>query len=208
MVEMNMESRNRELLSDAISKINEHYGRIIKDPITKIDLHPQTFLKSCSIYKINHMNPYKPVLFYVGLDPDQPSSVFLLTSNQENFVRLAKADPFVIDSDTVVAYAKTYLDVTRSMSTIFYVVDRISDIKFRPNLDSDDEELKSSFFQRFRTLVKPPEPHRAENDSFNLVIYAVRGQSLERHSMTIDKRKDIKDEIVVLVNDLPLVYGI
>src|SRR5437870_6308354 len=122
-----METKNRELLSASVKKINENYGLLIKDPLTKLELYPQTFLKRHQIYKINHMNPYKPVLFYVGVNQDNSDSVYLLTSNRENYIRLAEDDPFAIDHNTVIAYARTYLEVTRSMSTIFYVVDKIAD---------------------------------------------------------------------------------
>src|SRR5947209_3969894 len=114
-----MQADFRQLLSGALADTNEEYARMVLDRMTRIELYPAPFLKHHQIYRVEHLNPRKPILFYVGFVPGEPA--YLLTGKPGNYIQLAKTDGLVVDSPEVAEnYVAVYLEVTRSMSRLSY----------------------------------------------------------------------------------------
>jgi hypothetical protein len=174
--------------------------------MSEVEVYPAPFLQRYQIYRVEYFNPTKPVLFYVGFAPGQPA--YLLTGAPENYVRLAQADGLVITSTQVaVAYATTYLEVTRSMAELFYLVQSVQQVEFRPNLIDPELQVKTAFIDKYRSLLKPATAEVTAS-GYTVTVYAIREQALERHTLTVTKQGDLRDEVTILEQNLPLVYGL
>jgi hypothetical protein len=193
----------RPELSDALSRVDKQYAQLVTDPMTDIDPVPAPFLNDYTIYAVKHFVPHRSVMFYVGFAPGKRA--FVLTTKPDDFSRMARADSVVIDSaEVAISYAKVYLDTTRSMNRLFYLVDSLDDVMFRPELDDEEQQAKAAFVNQ--SPIAPPTVEEAKK-KYIVTLYAVREQALERHVITVDKKGNIKTSVAVIERDLPLVYG-
>jgi hypothetical protein len=195
----------QQQLSKALQSINQQYAAMVAGPMCEIKVHPAPFMRRYQICRVEYFNPTHPVVFYVGFAEKQRA--FLLTGAPDNFVRMARGDGVTIEApETAAQYAATSLEVTRSMSRLFYLVSSLDDVIIRPNLDEAGAKARDAFKQQFRAVIVPPTALAAGKD-FQSTVYAVREQALERHTLVVSRKGDLKDEIAVLAQGLPLVYG-
>lgn len=196
----------RQQLSDALARISDTYAQMLKDRMTRIEREPTPFFQRHSIYRVEHMNPRKPFVFYVGFAPGEDA--YLLTDQPENFVRLAQADGVSIQAlEAALDYAKTYLRVTRSMSRLTYIVETVADIRFRPNLTGDASSVKDAFVQKYQTIITPPSAQH-EGEDYIVSAFVVQEQTLEKYTLSVEKKGGIRASITMLERNLPLVYGL
>jgi hypothetical protein len=205
-VQNTMQANLRQQVSEALANVSVYHARLILDPMTDVEGYPTPFLKRYRIYRVEHFNPNHPILFYVGFAPKQPA--YLLTANPQNYVNLAQADAVVIHSpDVATDYATAYLEVTRSMSELFYIVNSVDDVRFPPNLTDKEAKVKASFMEQYDSIItRPAVEQKAQN--YVVTVYAVRDQALECHSITVSQQGDIETDVITLEKDLPLVYGL
>jgi len=205
-VQNKMQADIRQQLSQALTNVNEHYANLVINPMTELEVYPTPFLQEYQIYRVEYFNPHKPVLFYVGFVPGKPA--YLLTSNPKNYVSLAQADDVVINSPQVaVNYVTAYLEVTRSMSELFYLVSSVNDIKFRPNLTDEQAEFREAIVTKYSSVITAPTA-KSINNGYLVTAYAVRGQVLEQYSITVSREGDIGSDVTTLEKSLPLLYGL
>ena len=193
-------------ISSAMMLVDKHYAGLVADSMTDVESYPTSFLKHYQIYKIENSNPSKPIVFYVGFAPNKP--IYLLTDSSENYAKLIQADGSVVDkSNTAIDYVTAYLEVTRSMSRLFYIVRSSQDINFRPNLNDKEEKLKAAFLEKYQSIVAPPTAEQT-NGYYVVTLYSIEEQSLKCYSITVNQQGNLKIEITTLKDGLPLVYGL
>jgi len=195
-----------EQLSKALRSVDKKYAELVEDEMTEVEVYPASFLTQYQIYRVEHFSPYKPMLFYVGYAPR--GQAYLLTGMPENYINLGQADGVMLETPKEAAsYATTYLEVTRLMSDLFYQVGSMVEIEFRPNLSQEEEQVKEAFVTQYSSVIKPPQTE-VTGDGYRVTVYAVREQALERHDMLVSREGTIQDDVVILEQDLPLVYGL
>ena len=96
-----MQANIQQQLGKALKSIDKQYASLVTDSMTEITVFDAPFFKRYQIYRVEHFNPYKPVLFYVGFAEKQRA--YLLTGAPDNYVRLGRADAVVIDSPDTAA---------------------------------------------------------------------------------------------------------
>jgi len=201
-----MQTEIQELLSKALSGVDKQYSRLLRERMTRVAVCEAPFLREHRIYRVTHLSPHKPIVFYVGFAPRKRA--YLLTGAPEDFIKLGKADGVTIDSRELAAsYAAVYLEVTRSMSRLFYLVRSVDEVEFRPNLADEQLQVKAAIEAKYRSIISPPAAEPADS-GFVVTVYAVREQTLERHTARVSSMGDIQDEASVLETGLPLVYGL
>jgi hypothetical protein len=195
----------QDQLSRALRGIDRDYAALVKDKMTRVVEYEAPFLNDYRIYRVRHLAPHRPIVFYVGFVPRKRA--YFLTGEPENMTKMAKADHVVIDSpETAALFASTFLEVTRSQAKLIYQVDSVDDLKFRPNLDDEQQRVKEAIEAQYRTVLSPPAAEPADGD-YVVTLYAVRDQALERHSLRVGRRGEIAVDVSVLETGLPLVYG-
>ena len=179
---------------------------MVAAPNTEIEACATPFLRQSRIFRVEYQNPNRPVLFYVG--QTRAGAASLLTGQPDAFVRLAREDRISINSaETATAYATLYLEVTRSMSELTYLVRSVDEVRFRPNLDEAGERKRRDFVRRYSSAISPPAAERNAN-GFTVSAYVIRQQSLERHRLEVAADGGIEDHAETLERDLPVVYGL
>jgi len=196
----------RKQLTNVLKKIRAEDARLIEQADTDIKIHPASFLKQFKIYEIKHFGEYKPILFYVGYGGGQ--EVYHLTADAENYERMSKADGVALEGPEAAGeYVATYLEVTRSMSELFYLVNSVGEMRYFPNLSEAEQEVQTDIEAQYGGVVGPPQAEPL-GEGYEVTIYAVREQSLERQKIRVGGDGEIMAvNIERLAEDLPLVYG-
>lgn len=192
-------------LSKALQSVNPEVAALTNDARTTITAYPAPFLRRYAIYSVLHKNPHHPVMFFVAYAPGR--SAYLLTDAPDDFVQMARADGVRIDTpETAVAYANAYIDTTRGMDKLFYRIGAAAEARFRPELDDEETRAKEEFLRQYESALKPSNAVAATS-GFDVTVYAIREQALERHVLSVAHDGQTSDEVTVLAEDLPLVYG-
>jgi hypothetical protein len=201
-----MQTDIRQLLRDALASVSEHYASLVMDPSSVVETYPAPFLKQYRIYGVQYFTAHKSILFYVGFALGR--NACLLTAYPQNYVAMAREDGIVIDSPEVaVNYVTVYLEVTRSMAALSYLVQSVGEVGFRPNLTAEEENTKTLFMEKYRSVITSLTANTTAS-GYEVTAYVVREQTLERHTLKVSAEGDIKDEVSVLEQRLPLVYGL
>jgi hypothetical protein len=196
----------QQQISKALMPVDKYYANVVADSTTEIETYPAPFLKHYQIYKVESFNPSKPILFYVGFASGQ--SPYLLTGNADNYIKLLKADGSVIDKPGIAMnYVTTYLEVTRPMAKLFYIICSLQDLKFRPNLDNSESQIKATFLEKYQSVIGPPVVTQ-RGDRYVVTLYAIEEQSLKLYSVTVNQRNNLEVVVTTLEENLPLVYGL
>lgn len=194
-------------LQQALLAANDPQGAtIIIDPLTEIEVYPTEFLQQYHIYRVLYQNPYKPILLYLGFAPNSP--LYRLAGNPQAYSDLARADQVDLDTRSVALnYATVFLEVTRDMSVLVYLVNSVDEITFYPNLTKEEMQARDVIKERYRWIITSPVAEVVE-DEYIVTAYVVRQQELERHKLKISRKGDVESHITVLERDMPVVIGL
>jgi hypothetical protein len=202
---MNMPTDIQERLSKALASIDSECARLVRRESVDIAEYPAPFLMRYRIYSVQYATPHKPIMFYIAYAPENPA--YVLTGNPDNYSKLGRSAGVLINSDkSAAAYAITYLEVTRSMSSVQYVVQAVADVRFRPNLPEKEEQQRLAFIRAYGNIIKTPTVSRLPS-AYSVGVFAVHGVELWRHDIEIGAEGQIKDDIQVVETRLPLLYG-
>lgn len=202
-----MASNLQQQLGHALEKVSSSYGEMALSPKTELVELPASFLTDYHIYELTHRAPNKPIQFYVGYAENKP--IYLITGQPDNYFKIAQEDHVLLKSTAqALDYVTLYLKVTRPMNKLFYVVTSADQIKFRPNLESAQEAVKSDFLKHYEDAINtPPKVHFGEQ--YMVTVYVIHDMDFKEYTLTVDKDgKLLNTEIKVLQKGLPLVYSL
>lgn len=193
-------------LSAALQPLNAEYARMAADAAqTEIEALPAPFLTETTIYQVTHFARHKSIVFYVGYAPSRGAA--LITGQPDAYARIAQAEGARLATEAeAAAYARLYVQVTRPLNVLFYLVDSVEDVKFRPTLEGAEAGQKKDVLHTYQALIQPPKAVRV-GDGYRVTLYAVREQQLERLMVTLDAALTPHVDSEVLAAGLPLVYG-
>jgi hypothetical protein len=203
---VNVQKDIRKQLKAALASVSEHHAHLVANAKTRVDIYPAPFLNRYRIYRVEHLNPYKPDIFYVGFAPRMPA--YLLTAYPESYIALAQKDNVSIDSpETAISYVTVYVEVTRSMSSLTYLVRSMDEMRFLHNMTQEEERLKAAFIEKYRSVITPPAA-KPTASGYEVIAFTVTQQTLTRHTFEVSFAGEIEDDARVLEHDLPLVFGL
>lgn len=193
-------------LSKALAAVDSSRAELAARESTSVNEYKVGLLKRYRIYRVEHFNPHKPVVFYVAYAPGEP--VYELTADPGNYNRLGRADGVRIDSqEAATSYATVYLEVTRSMSSMEYIVGSAEEIRFRPHLSETEEQRRIAVFKKYGPVIRPPTATRLDS-GYSVEAFVVHDQDLQRHAIQVDMAGEIDDHVSVVESGLALVYGL
>ncbi len=192
----------KEELNEALMPISRLYTEMIMDAITDIELEPTTIFKEYQIYKVEHFNPRKPIVFYVGFASGK--SAFFLTDHPENYINLAEADNVIIQSSQLaIEYVINYLKFTDALTHIFYLVNSVDEIEFNPDLDAQELQDKTNFLETYHSVITEPIA-QVEGNDYLVTAYAVNENSLVQYDIRVKHHGEIITETKILASNLPI----
>lgn len=158
-----------------------------------------------ALYLAVSYNPYNPASLYFAYAPGE--SAIVLTRHPEHFAELARADGLTIEApDAAIAWARAYLETTRTTDEIFYLVSTIDDVQTLTSSPLASDQQVEAFRSEYSAIIHPPEVS-PEGPPYDVRIWAIREQSLELHRLRVEESGEIVDSIDVVASDLPLVYS-
>ena len=179
---------------------------ILDTKLTRIERVPCPGLRRYEVFAVTRLDPYKPVLNYIGFAAGEPA--FSLSQDPEAFVAMAKADGASIDSAEVAAgYAEALVTVTRPLTKLAYVVKSFADLRFRPKLSAAEEQAKADARAEFGGRITAPEAG-PEGKGYRVVIYFVIEAELRRLAISVARDGAVDAASETLGTGLPLVGGV
>jgi hypothetical protein len=195
----------RDVLAAALEPSAPVSADVLRAPETTLERYALAPLRRYALWQVYYPGDMHAVVFFVAYAPDGP--VMSLTGQPDAFVELARADGLSIgDPASAVAYARAYLETTRSMAELFYLVASVDDVMFLPAPSDEERARIAAFRATYAEVIQPPSA-APDGPPFTVTIYAIREQALERHTLTVARDGAIADDVTTLATDAPTVYG-
>ena len=102
------------------------------------------------------------------------------------------------------AYILNFLEVTRSQDERLQILESVTDIKPRPNLDEKQKDEFVKFQEKFASVIKPPK----QNEAGVYEVFVIKEQDLVRFDLTIESNGLIKKQETVLERDILIPYAL
>ncbi|MBC7797372.1 MAG: hypothetical protein H7Z37_10905 [Pyrinomonadaceae bacterium] len=195
---------NQEKLAQRVEKVDENIAKLVRDEKSKIERIATPFFKNGAIYKVEKFAPSRPIITFIGCD-DKDFTV-TLNANPEGYFDLATKSGLNLGSkDLRLNYILTFFATTKGAER-FQVVEKIDDIKQRPNLDETNVKKFKEFRDKYAKTIAAPTvsdntPHRA-------VIFAVKGQSLIKIDAVLSPDGKINLQETTLEKELLIPYSL
>lgn len=203
---MNHQSIKQGII-EKIKPQNELYARLLADEHTKLNEVKTDFLNQYKIYRAEYFSPSKPVIFYIAYK--QSTDAMDITGQPDQFMKLALKDHILINSAALsINYIKTFFEITRSASSLSYIIESPANIKFKPNLSDADQERKKQFLDEFGAIIHPPESKKINDEMYSITYFVVTNQQLEKHKAQLDRTGTVTIDKKVIATDIPTVYGL
>lgn len=194
---------NQEKLAQRVEKVDETSAKLVRDEKSKIERIATPFFKNGAIYKVEKFAPTRPIITFIGCD-DKDFTV-TLNANPEGYFDLATKSGLNLGSkDLRLSYISTFFTTTKGAGR-FQIVEKIDDIKQRPNLDETNAKKFKEFQSKYVKTIAAPTI--SDNAPYRAVIFAVKGQSLVKIDAALSPDGKISLQETVLEKDLLIPYA-
>lgn len=192
-------------LAAGLKKRHGRLAKLLGDPMTTVRAYPASWLPAGTICEVQHMAVRHPVAFYAGVGTD--GRVWMLTDDPDAFTDFARAQGVHLsDGGDASAYVRALLETTRSTSTLVYVLDDVSGIKFRPAVDEREQAQREAFVDTYRDVIRPPAAEPIP-DGWEVQAFVVVDQRVQRNRIDVTPAGTFRARFEVLADDLPLAVG-
>jgi hypothetical protein len=200
-----MPALDRSALATALADTEPEVTRWLDDPATTLQPYPAPFLARFAIGLVLYHTPYHVLGLYVAHAPGAPA--YILSDEPQNFVAAALADPVNLETaEHAQAYATAYLETTRPSDELLYVVGSVDALRFVTIPNEAEQQHITALKQKYATVITPPAARRA-GDAWQVTVFAVRQQALERHVLRVTPFGSIEMKSEILEGGLPVVFG-
>lgn len=179
---------------------------LVERPGTILQERPLDLLRYHRIVLVSRVTGPRPESLYAGFAPGGEG--WVLTGWPQHFVELGKADGVVIGSTgDALLWATSFLETTRTMQEIFYLVSSVDDVQFLTHSNPEETSRVAAATSRLQDVIQAARATQV-GDQFVVTIHAMRESTVERHELTITRGGDIEDRITIVESGLPVVYSI
>lgn len=197
----------RDRLAEGLATVSPHDAQLVKTSRTEVTPVEATWLRGWQVFDVLWSGPNHPVRFYAALSDD--GTALMLTGSPESFSQMARSAQVVVDDATVaVEVGNLYLDVTRDFYRWSERIDSMSDIEWRPDIDSDVamQQQRADLETQFGEIVQPPVA-RPSDSGWSVTIWMTYDRSLVRHDLEIATDGAVHDSAEIVAADMPLPYS-
>lgn len=146
--------------------------------------------------------PHASASFYAGIAGDK---VFYLTDSPGSFGEMIRAAGLrVTTPQTAIDVACAYVETTRSMRSFSGVIDSPADIDWAPAETPEDQQAISQFKERLSGILRLPAADPAGGGGYDVTLYAVRDETVERRTVTITPEGWIAERSETVEEGLPV----
>ena len=196
---------DKELLARRVEKIDTNSASVIRSADSKIEQLSTPFFRVGKIYRVSKFLPTRPLVIFIGVD-DKDFTV-VLNANREGYFELAEKAGLLLERrDVRLDYIRTYLETVESKDKRLQILQSVSDIKERPNLDEAEQKEFAEFQAKYEKTIQPPQIN--ESIPYKAIFFVVKGQDLVRLDITLMPDGKITPEETVLEKNLLIPYAL
>lgn len=195
---------NKIELRTAMLAVDEAAANILTKPGSEVSILAASFLKTHQVLRILWRRVLSPVMLYVGFAA--PDSIYFLTGNPEAFIKMSRADKVSLESpQQALEYFSLFLEVTRSMSQLFYQVNSVDEIKWRNNLKEPEIARMKIIKDKYQKSIVPQV--KMVGHRYHVNCYAMQGVDLNEFEAFVTAGGTIELKSQILEKKLPSSYG-
>jgi hypothetical protein len=187
-------------LASRLSATDAPSAEFVRAPEAQLTAYPTPFFTKGGVIKVLRNLPSHPALLFVGWSPEL---VIALTGKPEAFTQLAAKAGLSLDSaEKRNGYVRAYYETTRVMSKRFQVLDKIEDLKPRPNLPPPEQARLAEIQKAHGPAVKPVA--MSDAPPYKGSLFAVKDQALVRYDVTLAASGELDAKETTLEPNLPI----
>lgn len=188
---------------DALRSVSPDEAIEFETSRTRVRRVPASFLHNYGIYRLEYRGRHLAVL-HVAYAPERP--LYRLTGEPEEFIAAAAADGVQITTpEAAVQYVQVFLEVTRDLRDLTYVVGEVEQLRLQPSLDA---AARNAVLERYRDVVQPARADGIQS-GFRVTAVVMHQQTLERRTYDVSTNGAIDERSTeVIARDLPTVLGV
>ena len=195
---------NLSELRSALFDVDKASAELLNDPNTEVKELPTSFLETHQILHILWRRVVSPIMFYVGFA--SPKSIFFLTGDPEAYIKMSRADKVSLESpEQALEYFSTFLEVTRPMTRLFYLVRSVDEIMWRKSLNETEATRMKSIREKYQNTIPPHV--KMIGHRYQVTCHAVQGTELIEFHSLITASGMIELESKILEKKLPSAIG-
>ena len=187
-------------LASRLSATDQPSAQFVSAPEAQLTPYPTPFFGKGGVFKVLRNLPTHPALLFVGWSPEL---VVALTAKPDAFTQLAAKAGLSLDTpEKRNGYVRAYYETTRIMSKRFEVLDKIEDIKARPNMPPPEQARFAEIQKTHGPVVKPVSMSDAA--PYKGSIFAAKDMALVRYDVTLSANGEVDAKETVLEPSLPI----
>jgi hypothetical protein len=187
-------------LASRLSATDGPSAAFVSAPEARLTAYPTPFFSTGVVVRVQRNLPTHPALLFVGSSPEL---VVTLTGKPSAFPQLAAKAGLSLDSaDKRNGYVRAYYETTRIMSKRFDVLDKIEDLKPRPNLPPAEQTRLAEIQKTHGPAVKPVA--MSDAPPYKGSLFAVKDQALVRYDVTLQPSGELEAKEITLEPNLPI----
>jgi len=197
----------RERLAAGLAAVGSD-AEMVRDMRTTLTPVEATWLHGWQVFDLQLSTEYRSSRFYAALSDD--GRTLDLYESPESFAEMTRSAKVAVnDASLAVDVGNLYLDVTRDFRKWSYRIDSLSDVQWRPDIDSDLDlqQQRADLEARYADVVQPPTA-RASETGWSVTVWMVYDRSLVRHSLEIAVDGAVQDRPEVVETDMPVPYSL
>jgi len=194
----------RSALAAGLRDTSPVLSALVAKPTTTLAEAPLPGASGWKVVDITSPVPPHPQRAFVGLH--ESGRTVLLSGRPDGFASVTQGLE-VADAGDAVTLATTYIDATRSMSTLGYRVEKPADVRWRPTLDAEQAKVRDAFLAEQGEQLAAPRA-KAVDGGWTVTVWTITGSQLVRHDLTVRADGTVTDVTAVAADKLPVVIGL
>ena len=192
----------REKLAAGLAEVSPAKAGLVEAAETTVTPVEATWLHGWQVLDVESRTLPHPQRFYAALSDD--GTALVLSGSQDSFDQMMSDAKVVVDDVAVATdVGILYLDVTRAFDKYSYRIDALSEVQWRPNLDSAQEQQRAELETQYAALVQPPAA-KPSATGWTVTAWTVDDRTLVRHVLSIATDGAVRDSPEVVATDLPV----
>lgn len=193
---------DKKTLAERVRPLDATVSQMIEAENSQLQELDTPFLRDGKIIRVSKFAPTRTIMIYIGIVREDFTS--LIGGDEEKYLEFAQKSGINLNNDELrKAYILNFLEITKSGGERLQVLESVSEIKPRPNLNDNQKEEFARFQEKYKSLVKPPK----QNEAGKYEVFAVRGQNLVRFDLSVEPNETIKKQETILEKDLLIPYA-
>jgi hypothetical protein len=203
---MHAQSSMQEKIIQGLQGTDAPLAAIVADRMTDLEEIAAGVFQHHQIVQAKQFLSHGPQLYFFAVGPHD--RVSHLTRNKSALLSVAQADGLQIkDAQQAMAYLRLANEILKSRTYLSYIVESLPDFRFRPGLQGKELKRQHALEQRYAGASLAMSAHSTAA-GYEITYLQITDRNLERVLVQLRKTGEFTQELEVMEEDMPTVWGL